>query len=117
MLKRLLALRVETNVAAALMAVILVIVFAPIGLAILGVIESRQGGGAYISNLDAKVRLHRRLIEEINLSALEKLPEHQRVPLVLFHFEDASYQDIADTLVEAFVRGGSDGGVDEIHIV
>ena len=27
--------------------------------------------------LDAKVRLHRRLIEEINLSALEKLPEDQ----------------------------------------
>ncbi|HXD45724.1 MAG TPA: CpaF family protein [Pseudolabrys sp.] len=27
--------------------------------------------------LDAKVRLHRRLIEEINLSALEKLPEEQ----------------------------------------
>jgi RNA polymerase sigma-70 factor (ECF subfamily) len=30
--------------------------------------------------------------------ALRKLPDHQRVPLVLFHFEDASYQDIADTL-------------------
>ena len=27
--------------------------------------------------LDAKVRLHRRLIEDINLSALEKLPEEQ----------------------------------------
>ncbi len=27
--------------------------------------------------LDAKVRLHRRLIEEINLQALEKLPEHE----------------------------------------
>src|SRR5712691_8038375 len=27
--------------------------------------------------LDAKVRLHRRLIEEINLSALERLPEDQ----------------------------------------
>ena len=27
--------------------------------------------------LDAKVRLHRRLIEEINLSALEKLPEEE----------------------------------------
>ena len=27
--------------------------------------------------LDAKVQLHRRLIEEINLSALEKLPEEQ----------------------------------------
>jgi RNA polymerase sigma-70 factor (ECF subfamily) len=28
-------------------------------------------------------------------SALEKLPEHQRVPLVLFHFEDLPYEDIA----------------------
>src|SRR6267154_1805337 len=27
--------------------------------------------------LDAKVRLHRRLIEEVNLQALEKLPEHE----------------------------------------
>lgn len=27
--------------------------------------------------LDAKVRLHRRLIEEINLQALERLPEHE----------------------------------------
>ena len=27
--------------------------------------------------------------------ALRRLPDHQRVPLVLFHFEDASYQDIA----------------------
>ena len=30
--------------------------------------------------LDAKVRLHRRLIEEINLSALEKLPEDEMRP-------------------------------------
>jgi len=30
--------------------------------------------------------------------ALQQLPDHQRVPLVLFHFEDASYQEIADTL-------------------
>jgi RNA polymerase sigma-70 factor (ECF subfamily) len=30
--------------------------------------------------------------------ALRSLPDHQRVPLVLFHFEDHSYQDIADTL-------------------
>jgi pilus assembly protein CpaF len=30
--------------------------------------------------LDAKVRLHRRLIEEINLSALEKLPEEEMRP-------------------------------------
>jgi RNA polymerase sigma-70 factor (ECF subfamily) len=30
--------------------------------------------------------------------ALRQLPDHQRVPLVLFHFEELSYQDIADTL-------------------
>jgi len=28
--------------------------------------------------------------------ALRSLPDHQRVPLVLFHFEDRSYQQIAD---------------------
>jgi RNA polymerase sigma-70 factor (ECF subfamily) len=27
--------------------------------------------------------------------ALRKLPEHQRLPLVLYHFEDLSYQEIA----------------------
>lgn len=36
----------------------------------------------------------RRLIEE----ALGRLPAHQRVPLVLFHFEDLDYQEIADRL-------------------
>src|SRR5262245_55561235 len=30
--------------------------------------------------------------------ALRALPEHQRVPLVLFHFEQKSYQEIARTL-------------------
>jgi RNA polymerase sigma-70 factor (ECF subfamily) len=30
--------------------------------------------------------------------ALRRLPDHQRVPLVLYHFEDLSYQRIADTL-------------------
>ena len=30
--------------------------------------------------------------------ALRRLPEHQRVPLVLFHFENASYQEIAQML-------------------
>jgi pilus assembly protein CpaF len=39
----------------------------------------RAGGNPLLSDklLDAKVRLHRRLIEEINLSALEKLPEEE----------------------------------------
>lgn len=31
-------------------------------------------------------------------AALRRLPRHQRVPLVLFHFEQASYQEIAVTL-------------------
>ena len=30
--------------------------------------------------------------------ALRRLPDHQRVPLVLFHFEERSYQDIASLL-------------------
>ena len=30
--------------------------------------------------------------------ALDRLPDHQRVPLVLFHFDEKSYQEIADTL-------------------
>ena len=31
-------------------------------------------------------------------AALRRLPDHQRVPLVLFHFNDRSYQDIAEAL-------------------
>jgi RNA polymerase sigma-70 factor (ECF subfamily) len=30
--------------------------------------------------------------------ALRRLPDHQRVPLVLFHFEELGYQEIASTL-------------------
>jgi len=30
--------------------------------------------------------------------ALRRLPEHQRLPLVLYHFEDLSYEDIAGRL-------------------
>ena len=30
--------------------------------------------------------------------ALQQLPDHQRVPLVLFHFEQLSYQEIAKTI-------------------
>jgi RNA polymerase sigma-70 factor (ECF subfamily) len=44
---------------------------------------------AIVSDLSADQR--QALIEE----ALRRLPPHQRVPLVLYHFEDYSYQDIA----------------------
>ena len=30
--------------------------------------------------------------------AVRRLPDHQRIPIVLFHFEDMSYQDIAVAL-------------------
>ena len=40
-------------------------------------------------------RLHRDARLE---AALRRLPDHQRVPLVLFHFEQQSYQEIASTL-------------------
>jgi RNA polymerase sigma-70 factor (ECF subfamily) len=30
--------------------------------------------------------------------ALDRLPDHQRIPLVLYHYEEMSYQDIADRL-------------------
>ena len=42
-------------------------------------IAQQPAGNPLLSDklLDAKVRLHRRLIEEINLSALEKLPEEE----------------------------------------
>ena len=36
--------------------------------------------------------------EERIEAALRKLPDHQRVPLVLFHFEEMNYQAIADSL-------------------
>lgn len=41
-------------------------------------------------------------------SALRRLPDHQRVPLVLFHFEERSYQDIASTLGVSLAKVKSD---------
>lgn len=45
-----------------------------------------------LKDLDASQR--HIVIEE----ALQRLPEHQRVPLVLFHFEEMPYDEIARTL-------------------
>jgi RNA polymerase sigma-70 factor (ECF subfamily) len=42
-----------------------------------------------LERLDQQVRLER---------AIRALPAHQRVPLVLFHFEDQTYQQIATAL-------------------
>lgn len=40
--------------------------------------------------------------------ALEALPDHQRVPLVLFHFEEASYEEIASELGISLAKVKSD---------
>ena len=45
-----------------------------------------------LSDLGAEQR--RQLIDD----ALRQLPQHQRLALVLYHFEDLSYQEIADEL-------------------
>ena len=41
-------------------------------------------------------------------SALRRLPAKQRVPLVLFHFEEKSYQEIADLLGQSLVKVKTD---------
>jgi RNA polymerase sigma-70 factor (ECF subfamily) len=59
-----------------------------------GLMEERLGFVAHDGVMDLE-RAQRRARLEF---ALRNLPDHQRVPLVLFHFEDMSYQAIADAL-------------------
>ena len=64
---------------------------------------SEEGRAGYADSIASDVLP---IVEELEradmTAALEQavrgLPDHQRVPLVLFHFENASYQEIADTL-------------------
>ena len=46
----------------------------------------------FFSGMDADER--RKLIEE----ALAQLPDHQRIPIVLYHFDDLSYEEISARL-------------------
>lgn len=56
---------------------------------------------------------------EIVERALERLPEAQRVPIVLFHFEDMSYDDIAQHLGVSLSKVKTDiaRGRDRLRIV
>jgi RNA polymerase sigma-70 factor, ECF subfamily len=45
-----------------------------------------------VADVDAQVR------HEVIEAALKRLPEHQRVPLVLYHFEEMRYEEIASQL-------------------
>ncbi len=53
---------------------------------------------ALVSDSSPAVDLERADDRERLEQALRALPDHQRVPLVLFHFEEVSYRDIAATL-------------------
>lgn len=55
--------------------------------------------GAELERLEQQERLER---------ALRALPDHQRVPLVLFHFEELSYQAIAEALRVSVAKVKSD---------
>jgi RNA polymerase sigma-70 factor (ECF subfamily) len=52
-------------------------------------LESTESPARDLERADNRERLEQ---------ALQQLPAHQRVPLVLYHFEEASYDEIAHTL-------------------
>lgn len=56
-------------------------------------------GPAELERVERQHRLER---------ALRQLPDHQRVPLVLFHFEEMGYADIAQTLGITLAKVKSD---------
>ncbi|HEX4242471.1 MAG TPA: sigma-70 family RNA polymerase sigma factor [Steroidobacteraceae bacterium] len=55
-----------------------------------------------LASLDAEQR--RAMIDQ----ALKQLPDHQRLPLVLYHFEELSYQDIASRLGASLAKVKTD---------
>jgi RNA polymerase sigma-70 factor (ECF subfamily) len=65
-------------------------------------LDDEQESGSYAAALPARVdetRAGERAERQVLLErAVRALPDHQRVPLVLFHFEDMSYKEIASTL-------------------
>jgi len=61
--------------------------------------EAEPGFASSLAGTDSPARTLEQADDRERLEqALRKLPEHQRVPLVLFHFEDASYEEIARAL-------------------
>ena len=57
--------------------------------------------GTYAESLPAahETPVHERAERQARLErAVRELPDHQRVPLVLFHFEDMNYREIASAL-------------------
>jgi RNA polymerase sigma-70 factor, ECF subfamily len=66
-------------------------------------IDRSDAGGSTIeatlvSDRSPSLELEQAFEREQLEQALQALPDHQRLPLVLFHFENSSYQEIADAL-------------------
>lgn len=65
-------------------------------------LDSSEAGVGFDAQLEDTTSLMRDLEQaeaQAELErALQRLPDHQRVPLVLFHFEDLAYDAIASTL-------------------
>ena len=64
--------------------------------------DTPDGGTSYEDTLESRVsralEAERADRDERLEQAVRGLPDHQRVPLVLFHFEELSYQEIAQVL-------------------
>jgi RNA polymerase sigma-70 factor (ECF subfamily) len=69
-----------------------------------GALEARLGDVEHGGSIEMERAERRNRLE----AALRGLPDHQRVPLVLFHFEDMSYQAIADALGVSVAKVKSD---------
>lgn len=74
---------------------------------------SEEGRASYADGIASDVLPIVEQLERADLSAaieqaVRGLPDHQRVPLVLFHFESASYQEIADALGVTVAKVKSD---------
>ena len=65
--------------------------------------------GRTLASLSTEPHDFERQEEDARLErALRQLPDHQRVPLVLFHFEDMSYQAIAELLKVSIAKVKTD---------
>lgn len=71
--------------------------------------DDESGYEETLEAADSQVRELERADDRERLEqALQTLPAHQRVPLVLYHFEDASYEEIARALRISLAKVKSD---------
>jgi RNA polymerase sigma-70 factor (ECF subfamily) len=72
--------------------------------------EGERTGEGFEASLSSEIArpLDDRHRQEQLEAALRALPDHQRVPLVLFHFEELSYQEIASALGITLAKAKTD---------